>query len=241
MIGCTCSVCTSSDQRNRRRRCSLYVVAGGTHLVFDTPPDFRDQVLVFGVERLDALFLTHPHADHIFGFDDVRGFTSKKKHRLPVYGTPETISKMRIKFDYADHLGCAHEGIPKVLFNAMGAPVESGSATITPLPVSHGTADIHGYRVDAGGRSLAYIPDCSAIPEETLSLLDGLDVMILDALRPEPHPTHLSIDESLGYLRRIQAGKSLITHITHHSDHRELQRYVGKAVTVPWDGYTGVL
>ena len=102
MIGCRCTVCTSADPKNKRRRCSLYVVAEGQHLVFDTPPDFRDQVLSFGVERVDAVFLTHPHADHIFGFDDVRRFSTLQDAHIPVHGSPETIRLMRKKFDYVD-------------------------------------------------------------------------------------------------------------------------------------------
>ena len=102
MIGCSCDVCTSADIKNKRRRCSLYVVTEGQHLVFDTPPDFRDQVLSFGVERVDAVFLTHPHADHIFGFDDVRRFSTLQEQHIPVYGAPETIRLMRTKFEYVD-------------------------------------------------------------------------------------------------------------------------------------------
>ena len=102
MIGCSCDVCTSTDHRNKRRRCSLYVVAEGQHLVFDTPPDFRDQVLRFGVERIDAVFLTHPHADHVFGFDDVRRFSTMQDQHIPVHGSPETIRLMReLEFDGA--------------------------------------------------------------------------------------------------------------------------------------------
>ncbi len=236
MIGCNCAVCCSNDWKNRRRRCSLYVVADGTHLVFDTPPDFRDQVLRFGVARVDAVFLTHPHADHIFGFDDVRRFSDLQKSHIPVYGSPETMQDMRIKFDYVENTSHSFGGVPRVHFIDQTEPVEIGKFRITPLPVQHGSSSIYGYRVDCSGKSLAYIPDCSAIPESTFQALENLDAMILDGLRPQKHPTHLSIGESVEILGRIGARQSFITHLTHNSEHHELQRKLGEAVTVPWDG-----
>jgi len=236
MIGCSCDVCTSSDAKNKRRRCSLYVVAGGQHLVFDTPPDFRDQVLSFGVERVDALFLTHPHADHIFGFDDVRRFSDLQKTHIPVYGSPETMRQMRTKFDYVDKTSHSFGGVPRVRFIDQTEPVEVGDALVTPLPVRHGKDLVFGFRIDGDGKRLAYIPDCNAIPDETFQSLENLDAMILDGLRPQKHPTHFSIGESVEILGKIGAKQSFITHLTHNSDHHELQARLGDTVTVPWDG-----
>jgi len=235
-IGCNCAVCRSIDPKNYRRRCSLYVVADGTHLVFDTPPDFRDQVLRFGVERIDAVFLTHPHADHIFGFDDVRRFSALQKSYIPVYGSPETMREMRIKFDYVENASHSFGSVPRVRFIDQTNPVQIGKIGITPLPVQHGSAVVYGYRVDCAGKSLAYIPDCNAILSDTFQRLENLDVMILDGLRPQKHPTHLSIEESVEILERIGAKQSFITHLTHNSEHHELQTQLGAAVTVPWDG-----
>jgi len=236
MIGCSCEVCTSADFKNKRRRCSLYVVANGQHLVFDTPPDFRDQVLSFGVERVDAVFLTHPHADHIFVFDDVRRFSTVQKQYIPIYGSPETMRKMRTKFDYVDKTSHSFGGVPRVRFIDQTKPVEIGGVLVTPLPVWHGKDLIFGFRVDGDGRRLGYIPDCSDIPEETLHGLGNLDAMILDGLRPQEHPTHFSTGESVEMLKRIGARQSFITHLTHASEHHELQARLGDAVTVPWDG-----
>lgn len=236
VIGCTCSVCRSKDPRNKRRRCSLYIRAGHHHFVVDTPPDFREQVLSFGVERVDALFLTHPHADHIFGFDDIRRFSLLQNSHIPVFGDPETIHQMRKKFDYVDKASHSFGGVPRVKFIEQTHPVVVGGTTITPLPVQHGHDLIYGLRFEAEGRRLAYIPDCNGIPEKTWPLLENLDVMILDGLRPKPHPTHFTIDECAETLARISARQSFITHITHNSDHSELQHRLGPAVTVPWDG-----
>jgi len=236
MIGCDCRVCTSSNPKNQRRRCCLYVQADKQHLIFDTPPDFRDQVLTFGVPRVDAVFLTHPHADHIFGFDDVRRFSTLQKMHIPVYGSPETLREMRIKFDYVENASHSFGGVPRVHFIDQTASVQVGEVIVTPLPVQHGVATIYGYRVDHCQQSLAYIPDCNAIPKTTLALLGNLDAMILDGLRPQEHPTHFSIGESVEMLKQIGAKQSFITHLTHSSEHDELQAQLGDAVTVPWDG-----
>jgi len=241
MIGCSCDVCTSDHPKNKRRRCSLYVVTAGRHFVFDTPPDFRDQVLSFGVERIDAVFLTHPHADHIYGFDDVRRFSTMQDQHIPVYGSPRTIKQMRKKFDYVDRTSYGFESVPRVQFADQTGPVSIGNTAITPLPVSHGDDVIYGFLIAGDGKRLAYIPDCSGIPDETLQLLENLDVAILDGLRPEKHPTHFSIAECAEQLGRIGAKQSFITHLTHNSDHEDLQARLGDPVTVPWDGLQVVL
>lgn len=235
MIGCTCEVCTSTEIKNKRRRCSLYVIAAGQHLIFDTPPDFRDQVLTFGVERVDAVFLTHTHADHVFGFDDVRRFSSLQQEHIPVYGSEETMRTMRNKFDYVDK-GYNFQSVPRVQFIDQAHTVSVGSAQITPLPVQHGKDLIFGYLVENDGKRVGYIPDCNGIPNDTFALLENMDVMILDGLRPKPHPTHFSTSECVEQLKKIGAKQSFITHLTHNWDHHELQRELGDAVIVPWDG-----
>ncbi len=236
MIGCDCDVCRSTDLRNKRRRCSLYVVTEHQHLIFDTPPDFRDQVLTFGVERVSAIFLTHPHADHIYGFDDVRRFSALQEEHIPVYGSPRTIKQMRKKFDYVDRVSYGFQSVPRVLFTDLTEPIAVGEALVTPLPVSHGQDTIYGFLIEGDGKRLAYIPDCNGIPDETLRLLEKMDAMILDGLRPRPHPTHFSISECAAALKRIGAKRSFITHLTHNSEHHDLQARLGEAVTVPWDG-----
>jgi len=238
MIGCNCAVCRSDNPKNKRRRCSLYVEAGGKHLLFDTPPDLRDQVLTFGVERVDAIFITHPHADHIFGFDDVRRFSDLQQTHIPIYGSPATMASMRSKFDYVDNPSHSFGGVPRVVFTEMTAPVEVGGVRVMPVPVMHGEQRIYGFRIDADGRSLAYIPDCSGIPPESLQYLEGLDVMILDGLRPGKHATHFSIGECVENLQRIGAKRSFLTHLTHQSEHDALQASLPAGIEVPWDGLT---
>jgi phosphoribosyl 1,2-cyclic phosphate phosphodiesterase len=185
---------------------------------------------------VDAVFLTHPHADHIYGFDDVRRFSTLQDQHIPVFGAPRTIKQMRKKFDYVDRTSYGFESVPRVTFTDQTGPVQVGKTTITPLPVSHGQDTIYGFLIDAAEKRLAYIPDCNAIPESTLNHLSNMDVMILDGLRPQKHPTHYSIDESVAMLQKIGARQSFITHLTHNSDHGELQAQLGNTVTVPWDG-----
>ncbi len=238
MIGCSCPVCRSANPKNKRRRCSLYVQAGGKHLLFDTPPDFREQVLTFGVERVDAAFITHAHADHVFGFDDIRRFSDLQKAHIPVYGSPETMASMRTKFDYVDKPSHSFGGVPRVTFTDLAGSVSVGEVRVTPVSVKHGPDDVFGFAVESAGRRLAYIPDCSGIPAESFQWLENLDVMILDGLRPGRHATHFSIEESVEHLLKIRAKRSFLTHLTHHSDHDLLQASLSAGIEVPWDGLT---
>ncbi len=236
MIGCSCEVCTSTDPCNYRRRSSLYVVTEHRHLIFDTPPDFRDQVLRFGVERVDAVFITHSHADHIYGFDDVRRFSTIQEEHIPVYGSSRTIKQMRKKYDYVDRVSYGFQSVPRVLFTDISQSVDLEECRVTPLPVTHGNDTIYGYLIEADEKRLAYIPDCNGIPETTFQRLENLDAIVLDGLRPKPHPTHFTISECVEQLERIKAKQSFITHLTHDSEHHELQARLGRAITVPWDG-----
>lgn len=143
---------------------------------------------------------------------------------------------MHKKFDYVDRKSHSFGGVPRVHFTDQTEPIQIGEAIVTPLPVFHGEETIHGFLVEADGRRLGYIPDCSDIPAETLHLLENMDAMILDGLRPETHPTHFSIGECVEMLHRIGARKSFVTHLTHNSEHHELQTRLGNVITVPWDG-----
>ena len=237
MIGCRCAVCRSEDPRNRRKRCSLYIREGGTHLVIDTPPDFREQVLAYGVERVDALFFTHAHADHIFGLDDLRRFCALQKSYIPAYGSPETIRQIRSKFDYVDRRSHSFGGVPRIRFREMREPVGCGNFRIIPLEVRHGREAAYGYRIDAAsGGSVAYIPDCNEIPDAAMTQLAGVSVMILDGLRPERHPTHFSIPEAVEHLGCVAPERAFVTHLAHNSEHTALERELAPRVEVPWDG-----
>lgn len=236
VIGCDCAVCTSGDRRNRRYRSSLYVVANGTHLIFDTPPEFRLQAIECKVARVDAVFLTHDHADHVFGFDDVRRFCAIQDGHIPVYGSDRTMTQMRAAFSYVERPAYSLNAVPRVTLTDIDSPIEMNGVRVTPLPIQHGAIQIFGYLIDDGKSRLVYAPDCNGIPDETLALIGCPDVMILDGLRAAPHQTHFSIPESVAMMKRIGAGRSFITHLTHETDHCALQSSLPDGVEVPFDG-----
>jgi phosphoribosyl 1,2-cyclic phosphate phosphodiesterase len=235
-IGCDCRVCTSTDPRNRRRRTSLYLQAEGSHVVVDTPPDFREQAISCRVPRVDAVLFTHSHADHIFGFDDIRRFNTIQDATIPAYADPSTLADLRRIFDYveAPHVPGVYR--PLIDFREVTAPFSVGDIRVTPLPVVHPPKPTLGYRFDAGGRSVGYVPDCHDMPDGTLELLGGLDVMILEALRHRPHPTHLTVEQSLAWLKRIGAKRSFLVHICHELEHVELEQSLPGGISPAFDG-----
>ncbi len=235
-IGCTCDVCRSDDVRNKRRRTSLYVEAGGHHVVIDTPPDFRDQVLTFGVSRVDAVLLTHTHADHIFGFDDLRRFCFMQDMSIPIYGSAETLKSMAVKFSYLFEDSLWRATVPQVDFVAVNESFTIGDVHVEPVEVPHGPMTVYGYVLRHDHRAVGYFPDCSSVDEALIERLQGLDVMILDALREKPHPTHLNLAGSVEALRRIGARKSYITHLCHNLEHARTQSRLPDGVHVPYDG-----
>ena len=190
------------------------------------------------MDRIDAVFLTHGHADHIFGLDDLRTFCDRGTRALPVYASPHALPVLKSAFGYALRRAPANDNNrpafrPRLLRD--GRAVACGDVKVTPLRVQHGPWVIQGFRFDAGGRSAAYIPDASALPEETLARLRGVDVMILDALRPEPHATHLTLEQSLALLARIAAPRSYLTHLCHRLDHAATEAALPPGVRVAYD------
>jgi len=236
MIGCHCPVCSSSDTRNNRRRTSLYVDTGETAFVIDTSPDFRQQVLDLGIERVDAVLFTHAHADHIMGFDDIRRFNTLKGGVIPAFGDRVTLEDVRRIFHYIGNKP-SPEGLyrPLIDFVEVDSAFMIGKVTVTPLEVRHGRK-MTGYLLEYAGRRVGYVPDCSAMPDETVNILKSVDVMIIDALRYRPHPTHLCLAETLALLERIGADKSYLIHLCHDMDHSTLEKTLPPSVRVSYDG-----
>lgn len=237
VIGCDCAVCRSEDSRNRRRRSSLYVEAGGFHIVIDTSLDFREQVLDNKVSRIDAVLITHSHADHIFGLDDVRRFNTMQGSMIPVYGSAGTIADLKRIFTYVDQY-VPEPGVfrPRLTFNVVTGVFPAGPVRVEALPVLHGRTDTYGFRLECEGRSLGYVPDCKEMPDSTLERFKGVDVMILDGLRHRAHPTHLTVDAAQSLLARIGAGRSYLTHICHDVDHATTQTTLAPGVCLASDG-----
>ena len=239
VIGCDCTVCRSQDPRNHRRRSSIYVTAGGFHIVIDTSMDFREQVLAYKVPRIDAVLITHSHADHIFGLDDIRRFNTLQGTMIPVYGSEGAIADLKRIFKYVDQ--SVHEpGVfrPRLSFIPLKGVFQAGPVTVEALPVLHGRTETYGYRLEWEGRTLGYVPDCKEMPEETINRFKGVDVMILDGLRHRSHPTHLTVESALGLLSRIGPKRAYLTHICHDLDHEETQESLPSSIYVACDGLT---
>jgi phosphoribosyl 1,2-cyclic phosphate phosphodiesterase len=233
MIGCRCATCRSDDPRDRRWRASLHIAfAGGLSVLIDTAPDLRSQVLTFGVETLDAVLFTHPHADHILGLDDVRAFNERHGRPISCYGAPDTIAEVRRVFAYAfrdDHVG---GWLPQLCLFAVDGPFCLARQLVVPVPLWHGPRAILGYRV-AG---FAYLTDCSRIPDGSWPLLEGLDTLVVGALRDRPHPTHFTVAEALEAVARIRPRRALLTHVCHDLGHATTAARLPDGVELAYDG-----
>ncbi len=233
MIGCRCATCTSDDPRDQRLRPSLLVeVSGGPALLIDTAPDLRAQALRHGVRRVDAVLFTHPHADHLLGLDEIRRYNTLQRAVIPCYGDPDTLREVRRVFAYAFEPRQQGGGVPRLELVPVTGPFEVGGTRVTPVPVLHGQLPIYGYRV--GG--FAYLTDCSAIPDATWPLLEGLDVLVLDALRHVPHPTHFTVAQALEVIGRVRPARALLTHIAHDLGHAGTSAGLPAGVGLAYDG-----
>jgi len=233
-IGCRCAVCRSADPRNTRTRASALLRGGGTTLLVDSATELRLQCLRWGVDAVDAVLYTHPHADHLHGIDDLRCFSAQRREHLPVYGDAATMQFIRTHYAYIfnDARFTLGWGIPRLETRVLEGPARIGAFEVTPVPLRHGPHSILGYRV--GG--LAYLTDCSAIPEASYALLTGLDTLVLDALRPEPHPTHFSIAEALAEVERLAPRRAWFTHLAHEVDHAAVEKTLPPHVRLAYDG-----
>jgi phosphoribosyl 1,2-cyclic phosphate phosphodiesterase len=214
------------------------VTLGDRALLLDAGPDLRQQCLRWQVPRVDAVFITHLHADHIFGFDDVRRFNTIQNNQvIQCYTGPETLEGMKRIFPYITDKP-SNNGLyrPLIQFCAVTGAFEALGARLTPLPVVHGNAETQGLRIDYAGASLAYVPDVHEIPAETVALMRGVDVLILNMLRKREHPTHLTLDQSLAYVEAIQPGRAYFTHLSHDLLHADLLTQLPAGITPAVDG-----
>lgn len=232
VVGCGCAVCTSADPRDRRLRPGLKLELDGGTVVVDTSPDFREQSLRFGIERVDAVLYTHPHADHVFGLDDLRPFNFRQKATIPCYGSAATLERLRQIFAYVFEPGEEGGGKPRIDLVEVEAPFELLGETVVPVPVAHGSMPVLGFRIGP----FAVVTDVHFIPEESFARLKGVEVLVLSALRYRPHPTHFNIDQAIAAAARVGARRTLFTHVAHDVEHAALERALPAGVEIGHDG-----
>jgi phosphoribosyl 1,2-cyclic phosphate phosphodiesterase len=231
-IGCDCKVCTSPDVRDRRTRPSVLLEYGGHVVLIDSTPDFREQALREKIKRLDAVLYTHAHADHILGLDDLRPLTFKREQKLPLYADEATAGIIERMFAYVFDPESTYSTRPQVTLHRLNGKLDLFGTTFLPLQVFHGDSPITAYRFG----SAAYLTDFSSIPESTLAVLNGLDVLFLDALRKRPHPTHSSLEESLKVVEKLAPRRAFFVHMSHDLGHEETNRSLPDHVRLAHDG-----
>jgi phosphoribosyl 1,2-cyclic phosphate phosphodiesterase len=240
-LGCTCAVCTSAtsptgDPRNRRTRPSVLISWEGHNVVIDTGPDFHAQAIRAGIRRLDAVFYTHGHADHVLGMDDLRPLSFHNPDTLPLYADEPTALTIERIFDYTfrkhERYSTSARVTLNVLPSAPGTEITLFGASFQRIPVTHGRQTITGYRFG----SAAYLTDLSDIPAESLPLLAGLDILILDALRRQPHPTHSTLDNSIALVEKIKPRRAFFTHMSHDLDHAATDAALPPHIRLAYDG-----
>lgn len=233
MIGCRCKVCTSPDPHDKRLRPSVLLRLCDKRVLIDTSPDFRLQALRFGIDRLDAILYTHSHADHILGLDDVRPFNFMQKQEIPIYGTAGTLRVIERTFQYVFDSAPSESSRPRLSRRPFDdQPIEIAGVQIEPIRALHGKGTVHGFKFG----DCAYLTDHSEIPPESREKLTGLDVLFLDALRNNPHPTHSTVEESLKTVEALQPKRAFFTHISHDLLHAAVEARLPPHVRIAYDG-----
>lgn len=233
VIGCKCEVCTSVDYRDNRLRSSVYVEVNGVHIVVDTGPDFRQQMLSARVEKLDAVLFTHAHKDHTAGLDDIRSFNFKQKRDMPIYGRIEVLEQLKREFAYI-FTESKYPGIPKVdLFELDGKPFKINDQNIIPIEVMHHKLPVYGFRFG----DFTYITDANYISDVEKEKIKGSKVIVLNALQKEDHISHFTLDEAVDLMKELNPEKGYLTHISHRLGlHMEVSEELPENIELAWDG-----
>jgi phosphoribosyl 1,2-cyclic phosphate phosphodiesterase len=235
VIGCGCAVCRSDNPRNKRLRPSVYVENGSQGLLVDATPDFRTQALRANISRVDAVLMTHTHADHVLGLDDLRVFSMRTGQKTPIYGSAHSIESIQRMFPYACTETPAWPGLPSFALHPV-QPHQSfdvSGTVIRALPLLHGRMTVFGFLI---GHDLAYVTDCKPVGPDVVEAIRGVAVVVLDALRAREHPTHLTIAEARDVAEQVGAKLTLFTHLCHEAEHEAVEKELPSHVRVAYDG-----
>lgn len=237
-IACDHPTCLSTDPKNRRLRAGLLLREAGAPprqargLIVDCGPDFRQQALTHDIRRLDGILVTHAHFDHVGGIDDVRIFNFHQKHALPLYANAETLRDIRTRYYYIFDPPQRGGGVASLDLIEVDGPFEFLAQRIVPIPVKHGILDVLGYRFG----DFVYVTDANVISPESMDLMRGCRILVLNALRPQPHSTHFSLDEAVDVAREIAAERTWFVHMTHLLEHNETNARLPKGMELAYDG-----
>lgn len=234
MIGCACAVCCSPDARDRRLRTSLYLaVDEGPRLLIDTSTDLRQQALANDIHRIDAVLFTHAHADHVMGFDELRRFNTLQGGTIPCFASASTWRDLQTTFHYAFRAPPGQGGgVPRVDVHTIEGPFVAAGVSVVPVPLCHGRTEVLGFR--SGG--FAYLTDCNGVAEQSWELLQGLDVLVLDALRFDPHDTHYTFDEALAVVDQLAPRQTYFVHMGHEIGHAAVSAQLPAGIELAYDG-----
>ncbi|MFQ5427992.1 MAG: MBL fold metallo-hydrolase [Thermodesulfobacteriota bacterium] len=215
VIGCACPVCNSTDPRNTRTRSSALIEVDGRNILIDTSTDLRAQALATGFTRVDSVLFTHAHADHIHGIDELRSFNMLQKGAISCFGSAETNARLTLLFKYIFSFDRGESITPELSTTIIDGPFSIGPVQIIPVEVRHGSSAVLGFRL----KDLAYITDCSQIPPASMEKLQGLDLLVLGALRYRAHPTHMTVEQAIEVVKRLKPGRTILTHLGHDIDY----------------------
>ena len=232
IIGCDCEVCTSQNPRNKRLRTSALIQEGGKNILIDCSTDFRQQALTYHIDRIDAVLITHAHADHVAGIDELRIFNFIQGGPIQIFAAQDVLDDIKMRFHYCFDPPQIGGGVPQLELVPVDRPFELFGITIIPLPVMHGEIPILGFRFN----DFTYITDASSISEETFKKVEGTRIFVLNALRYKPHATHFSLSEALETSRRIKPDKTFFTHIAHKMEHEAANRQLPPDARLAYDG-----
>jgi len=232
MVGCECETCTSTDARDNRLRPSIMVEHNGYTIIVDTSADFRQQALRIGLKRVDAVLITHCHADHVFGLDDIRALNFRQGP-IPFFANEPAWKGLRQVFGYVFDPNTQRGGaLPELVPHTVMGTFSLFGLEITPIEIIHGRLKVLAYRFD----NFAYATDCNFIPDESCDQLMGLDTLIIDGLRYKPHTTHMAIEQSLGYIERLKPRQAYLTHMSHDVMHARTSKELPPGVELAYDG-----